>query len=98
MQGLGADVNEVWYAMAMGFFNSTEYLGFGKSDAAFVDDLYRTFLNREPEAVGRDFWLAQIGQGLTREVVLVSFMFSEEFRQFTASIFGDTAVRRSWMR
>jgi len=93
MQGLGADINEVWYAMAMGFFNSAEYLGFGKTDGEFIDDLYRTFLNREPEASGRAFWLDQIAQGLTREVVLVAFMFSDEFRAFTASIFGDTAVR-----
>ena len=94
VQGLGADLNEVWYAMAMSFFNSVEYLGFGRSNEAFVDDLYRTFLNREPDAGGRAFWLSQFDAGLTREVVLVAFMFSEEFRTFTASIFGNTAVRR----
>jgi hypothetical protein len=93
VEALGADLNEVWYAMAMSFFNSTEYLGFGRSDGEFVDDLYRTFLNREPDTAGRNWWLSQFDQGLTREVVLVAFMFSEEFRQFTASIFGDTSVR-----
>jgi alpha-tubulin suppressor-like RCC1 family protein len=93
VQALGADLNEVWYALAMGFFNSTEYLGFNRSDGEFVDDLYRTFLNREPDAAGRDWWLGQVASGLTREVVLVAFMFSDEFRQFTASIFGDTSVR-----
>jgi alpha-tubulin suppressor-like RCC1 family protein/predicted thioesterase len=94
VQALGADLNEVWYALAMGFFNSVEYIGFGRTDGEFIDDLYRTFLNREPEAAGRDFWLGLIAQGLTREVVLVWFMFSDEFRVFTSSIFGATAVRK----
>jgi len=94
VQGLGADLNEVWYALAMGFFNSTEYLGFNRANGEFVDDLYRTFLNREPDTAGRDFWLGQFNAGLTQEVVLVAFMFSPEFRSFTASIFGDTSVRR----
>jgi alpha-tubulin suppressor-like RCC1 family protein/subtilisin family serine protease len=94
VQALGADLNEVWYALAIGFFSSVEYLGFNRTDGAFIDDLYRTFLNREPETAGRDFWLGLIAQGLTREVVLVWFMFSPEFRTFTSSIFGDTSVRR----
>jgi hypothetical protein len=94
VQALGADLNEVWYAMAIGFFNSPEYIGFNRSNGEFVDDLYRTFLNREADAQGRDFWLGQFNDGLTREVVLVAFMFSQEFRDFTASIFGNTAVRR----
>jgi len=94
VQALGADLNEVWYALAMGFFNSAEYLGFNRSNGEFVDDLYRTFLNREPDGPGRDFWLGQFNAGLTREVVLVAFMFSPEFRAFTASIFGNTSVRR----
>jgi alpha-tubulin suppressor-like RCC1 family protein/predicted thioesterase len=94
VQALGADLNEVWYALAMGFFNSVEYIGFGRTDGEFIDDLYRTFLNREPEDAGRDFWLGLIAQGLTREVVLVWFMFSDEFRVFTSSIFGNTAVRK----
>jgi len=94
VQGLGADLNEVWYAMAMSFFNGAEYLGFNRTNGDFVDDLYRTFLNREADAAGRAFWLGQFNAGLTQEVVLVAFMFSQEFRDFTASIFGDTAVRR----
>jgi hypothetical protein len=94
VQALGADLNEVWYAMAMSFFNGPEYLGFGRSNGEFVDDLYRTFLNREADAGGRAFWLSQFNAGLTQEVVLVAFMFSQEFRDFTASIFGDTSVRR----
>jgi len=94
VQALGADLNEVWYALAMSFFNSVEYIGFNKSNGDFVDDLYRTFLNREADAAGRAFWLGQFAAGLTREVVLVAFMFSDEFRAFTASIFGNTSVRR----
>jgi len=94
VQGLGADLNEVWYALAIGFFSSVEYIGFNRTNGEFVDDLYRTFLNRDADTAGRDFWLGQFSAGLTREVVLVAFMFSPEFRSFTASIFGDTSVRR----
>jgi alpha-tubulin suppressor-like RCC1 family protein len=94
VQALGADLNEVWYAMTMGFFNSTEYLAFNRNNGEFITDLYRTFLNRDPDTGGRDYWLWLISQGLTREVILVDFMFSPEFRSFTASIFGDTSVRR----
>jgi hypothetical protein len=94
VQALGADLNEVWYALAISFFSGPEYVGFNRTNGEFVDDLYRTFLNREPDTSGRDFWLGQFSAGLTREVVLVAFMFSQEFRDFTASIFGSTAVRR----
>jgi hypothetical protein len=93
VQALGADLNEVWYALATSFFNGPEYAGFNRSDGEFIDDLYRTFLNRDSDAAGRAFWLGQFAAGLTREVVLVAFMFSDEFRAFTSSIFGDTAVR-----
>jgi len=94
VQALGANLNEVWYALAMSFFTSVEYTAFGRTNAQFVDDLYRTFLNREPDAAGHAFWMNQFAAGLTQEVVLVAFMFSDEFRAFTASIFGNTSVRR----
>jgi uncharacterized delta-60 repeat protein len=90
---LGADVNETWYAMALVFYGSGEYAAFGRDDAGFVTDLYNTFFNRAPDADGLAFWTGQIASGMPRGVVLVSFMFSAEFQNFSHAIFGNTAVR-----
>lgn len=90
---LGANVNEVWYALAMAFFTSAEYLGQNRGDSGFVSDLYNTFFNRAPDSGGLAFWLSNLGQGMPREVALAEFMFSAEFRDFARAIFGNTAVR-----
>jgi hypothetical protein len=89
----GSNVNETWYAMAAAFFVSPEYVNQGRSDDGFIDDLYRTFFNREADAEGRAYWKDQIASGLPRVAVLVNFMFSAEFRDFTRAIFGNTQVR-----
>ncbi|HYC36630.1 MAG TPA: DUF4214 domain-containing protein [Usitatibacter sp.] len=93
LASLGVNINEAWFVMAGYFFNSAEYLAAGKSDTAFVTDLYNTFFNRAPDSGGLNYWVGQIAMGLPREVVLFSFMFSPEFRAFTQAIFGNTAAR-----
>ncbi len=90
---LGANVNETWYALAMSFFTSAEYLALGRSPADYVRDLYRTFFNRAPDDVGLAYWSGQLNAGLPREVLLATFMFSPEFANFSRSIFGDGATR-----
>lgn len=90
---LGADANETWYAMALQFYGSPEYAAFNRDDAGFVTDLYNTFFNRAPDAGGLQHWSGQILNGMPREVVLASFMFSPEFRQFTSGIFPSPASR-----
>jgi DNA-binding beta-propeller fold protein YncE len=90
---LGMNVNEAWFGMAMSFYAGAEYAAFNRDDAGFVTDLYKTFFNREPDSDGLAFWKDQIAQGLPRSAVLDSFMFSQEFRNFTQAIFGNTAVR-----
>ncbi len=91
--GLGANVNETWFAMALGFFTSPEYLAFNRDNLGFVSDLYATFFNRTPDAGGLSFWTGLLSQGMPRDVALVSFMFSPEFANFTQAIFGNTAAR-----
>src|SRR6185503_15611958 len=91
--GLGANVNETWYAMAITFFGSAEYANFARDNTQYVTDLYNTFFNRAPDQGGLDFWLNNMAQGMPRESVLVSFLFSQEFANFTQAIFGNTAVR-----
>jgi DNA-binding beta-propeller fold protein YncE len=93
MAGLGANVNETWFAMSMSFFGSPEYQRFGRDDNAFLADLYATFFNRVPDADGASFWRQQMAGGMPREAVLASFMFSPEFATFTRGVFGDTAAR-----
>jgi uncharacterized delta-60 repeat protein len=91
--GLGANVNEVWYAMAMSFFGSQEYANFNTDNAGYLTDIYNTFFNRAPDSDGFNFWMGQMQQGMPRESVLVQFLFSTEFANFTQAIFGNTAVR-----
>ena len=93
MTGIGANVNEAFYAMAAFFYTSAEYLAFNRTNSEFVTDLYNTFFNRAPDGPGLAYWTGQIGQGMPREVVLASFMFSAEFASFTQAIFGNTAAR-----
>ena len=89
----GANVNEVWFAMAMGFFAAREYVQLARSDTDFIRDLFATFFNRAPDADGLAFWEDQLDAGLPREVLLAQFMFSPEFRAFSESIFGTATVR-----
>jgi hypothetical protein len=90
---LGANVNEAWFALAMTFYTSSEYVAFNRGNAGYVTDLYNTFFNRPPDAGGLAYWQGQLDQGLPREVALAAYMFSTEFANFTQAIFGNTAVR-----
>ena len=93
VQALGASVNEVWFAMAMQFYSSAEYAAFNRNNSDFVTDLYVTFFNRAPDTAGFNDWTTKLSQGMPREVVLASFMFSPEFAAFTQALFGNAAVR-----
>lgn len=93
MHSLGANLNEAWFALAMGFFGSAEYLAFDRSDADFVTDLYNTFFGRAPDAPGLAYWNQQLFNGLPRGVALSAFMFSPEFAAITQGLYGNTAAR-----
>jgi len=93
MRARGVDINEAWYALAIQFFNSAEYREMGRSNSEFVRDLYVTFFNRFPDAGGNEYWTSQIAAGLSREIAVLAFLFSSEFKSFTNGIFGDNQVR-----
>jgi sugar lactone lactonase YvrE len=93
LANLPANVNEAWFAMAQGFYFSAEYATFNRTNAEFVTDLFNTFFNRAPDAAGLNFWTSELSAGVPREVVLVSFLFSTEFANFTTNIFGTQSVR-----
>jgi len=65
--------------VAYGFFFSQEFLNRGADNGIFVDILYRTLLNREPDAQGRSEWLALLNAGLPRQDVFEGFVNSVEF-------------------
>jgi hypothetical protein len=85
---LGIDIKEGFIALGKSFFNSAEYLSKGKTDTAYVTDLYQTFLNRTPSQVELDSWLNYLTQGVSRNEVLNFFVFSAEFKSYMEGIFG----------
>ncbi len=90
---LGANVNEAWFAMAMSFYGSAEYVAFGRNPTEYVRDLYNTFFNRTADDAGLAYWTGQLAAGMPPEVVLISYMFSTEFANFSRNIFGNVAAR-----
>jgi len=74
----GADV-------AYGFFFSPEFQKQKTSDATFVDILYRTLLNRNPDASGRANWLALLQTGFPREDIFSGFVNSTEFTKLCSN-------------
>ncbi len=68
----GADV-------AFGFMFSQEYFNRNRTDSEFVDDCYRAFFGREPDAGGKANWLAALAGGASRLDVLNGFLYSLEF-------------------
>jgi len=93
ISSLGISKAEGFLAMAKGFFNSAEYINRKTSNDQYVTDLYRTFLNRDPDSAGRQGWVAQLQAGLTRNGVLYAFAYCNEFRLFLQSIFGLDSSR-----
>jgi len=75
------------------FFNSAEYLLMNKTDAAYVTDLYETFLQRLPAQAEIDYWVGYLTQGMNRNIALYYFVYSAEFKLYMEGIFGVGAVR-----
>jgi hypothetical protein len=90
---LGIDVKEGYISIGKYFFNSQEYLSKGKTNSAYVADLYLTFLNRTASQQEIDSWLAYLTQGVSRNEVMNYFVFSAEFNAYMEGIFGPTTTR-----
>src|SRR5207237_3490739 len=69
------------------------YHGFNHTDSDFLDDLYKTFFQRDSDASGKGYWQGQIDAGLSREAVILGFMFSAEFQSFMDSAIGSYTQR-----
>ncbi len=64
---------------ARGFFLSPEFINSGLSDDEFLNRLYHTFFDREPDQGGFNNWKAQLASGASRESVLNGFINSTEW-------------------
>ena len=93
IMSIGIYVGEGFQTEARLFFNSQEYLNKNKNDTQFVTDLYQTFLQREPDADGLTSWVAQLGAGLTRNMLVTQFCYSAEFKNYMTSLFGADTTR-----
>ena len=65
--------------IAQGFIASQEFTNRHLSNSTYIDTLYRTFFNREPDQGGKSNWLAQLNKGVSRTEVLAGFVNSNEF-------------------
>jgi len=64
--------------IAYGFIFSTEFKNKNLNDSDYVDTLYRTFFDREPDEGGKQHWLEQLKNGASREDVMYGFVGSQE--------------------
>lgn len=65
--------------VAYKFFFSKEFKDYKFSDDEYVTRLYRTFMDREPDAAGKAFWLDYMKKGASREDVFYGFINSPEW-------------------
>lgn len=66
---------------ARAFFFSDEYQEKNASDEEYINTLYLTFMDRESDQGGKDFWLEAMNNGMTRQHMLDSFAQSDEFKE-----------------
>ena len=67
------------YEAARDFFGSTEFTNKGVDDATYIKLLYRTFMGRDYDQGGLEFWLGHLSTDMTRLQVLQGFAQSQEF-------------------
>ena len=67
------------YEAAKGFFESDEFVGKNVDDTTYVKLLYRTFMGRDYDQGGLEFWLGHLSTDMTRLQVLQGFAQSQEF-------------------
>ena len=67
-----------------GFIHSNEFQAKKLNDTDFLKVMYRTFLDREAEPGGLQYWLGKIYSGMSRDDVAAGFAASNEFRNIMA--------------
>ena len=67
--------------VAQGFIESPEFQSRKMDDTTYLTILYKTFLNRDPDAAGLKAWQAVLDSGLSRMHVFRGFAESKEFTE-----------------
>ena len=93
LESLGIDIKEGFILLAKQFFNISEYLNRNRSGEEYVSDLFNTFFDRDPAQGGLDYWTGQLTDGVSRNLILNYFMFSNEFNNNMEVIFGVSETR-----
>lgn len=65
--------------LARGFICSGEFINKNLNNEAYVNTLYKTFFDREPDEGGKANWLKALNTGTSRNAVLAGFVNSQEF-------------------
>ncbi len=63
------------------FFLSDEMVGYNLSNKDYLDRLYKTFMDREPDEKGAAYWISVLESGTSRTDVVLGFTRSPEFTQ-----------------
>ena len=66
-------------SVGVSFFLSPEMESMNLSNEEFVTRLYKTFMDRDPETEGFNFWVKFLNDGNSREAAVYGFTRSEEF-------------------
>lgn len=70
---------------AWGFFFSAEFQAANYDNTEYINRLYRTFMGREADQGGMQYWQGRIADGATREDVFYGFANSDEFGAICSS-------------
>lgn len=71
-------------AVAEQFIFSPEFTGKNLNNTDYVKVLYRTFMGREADQAGINYWVGQLNKGVSRKSVLRSFAGCQEFKNIVA--------------
>ncbi len=66
--------------VAIDFIGSKEFVNQNITDPQYIDILYRTFMGREPDAEGKQYWISFLENGMSRFYVADCFCGSAEFQ------------------
>ena len=69
------------YQAASLFFTLPEFVGLNTTDEEYLTRLYRTFMGREPDTDGFNYWLGLLKGGTTRNDAMRAFAGCPEFQQ-----------------
>ena len=72
-------------AVAEQFIYSKEFTDKNLSDKEYIKVLYRTFMGREADNAGLNYWLGEMKKGNTRKDILKRFAASDEFKKIQQS-------------